>query len=722
MVPVSRAVVSLVLVATVSAGALAQTPPPPQSPQLQAMNAAMRNTDPKQKLEALEKVRADYPSYTLVDQQILLTRIASFADETKEMKDVYIRIISRIPETVSPDSRLSGLLGPTTALLPKKLLLDYVEPLIETAVAKLDYEAYAKSRRDVATRLNQPVLSDSIMQSQFNGVRGRGLETLGRIYLGRGDSAKAERAFTDAVIAAPAQAYAVAATTLVEIYTARKDYAKAEQFLKETITRMQSTPVALSMIGGPVPAASTPATAVQSGTTAAVTPPAGAADTTRPAGTAPTPSPATSGRGGLPTITTLLRMPPPTAANPARVALGELYLTMNEPYKADSVLRSVINTAPTYRPALLALARLASKQGNNPLALEHYSTAALAGALAPADATAMRDAFRTVKGSDAGLDAHLDHLYEEKFPNPVKPLPWDPAKKTDRVLLLEMFTGSGCGPCVASDLALDAALLRYPADVIAPIAYHANIPAPDPMVVTSVNEGRRIYYHTNSVPRILIDGAVNRGGGGRTGTQAKYDSYVKMIDSLLAIPSGAVIEVSASGKGDKIEVTTDVKKLPADARDVRLHVVLVEKMLRFSGENGIRFHPMVARAVSSDGKGDPISKTGKTKHTFSLSDISKNVAATLDAELTRRRSASTTVRYAAEGNAFTAIDTTQLMVVAFLQSGKYTAVAATGAANAAGDGVTDDTPATTIDPALGAAARSKANIVQAVRAPVVFRR
>jgi thiol-disulfide isomerase/thioredoxin len=226
----------------------------------------------------------------------------------------------------------------------------------------------------------------------------------------------------------------------------------------------------------------------------------------------------------------------------------------------------------------------------------------------------------------------MDKIYREKFPNPVKPQPYQPAassKGSSRVVLLEMFTGSGCGPCVSADLAMDAVMERYPSDAIVPVAYHANIPLPDPMVVPG-GDGRREYYKVRGVPTFNIDGALGQlGGGARANTPGTYGNYISKIDKELAVPPAAAISLSAIGEGELVSVTANVSKLASKSKDLRLHLLLVERELHYMVENGVRFHPMVVRAMAGDrGAGIPIKGNGTTKP-FDLTAIRGDITSTL---------------------------------------------------------------------------------------------
>src|SRR5215831_8936095 len=76
----------------------AQTPPAPRLEQ-EALTAAMAIKEPAGKLDALQKIRADYPQtsiLTLVDSQILATLVNNFPDRVDAVTEVFDRIIGRI--------------------------------------------------------------------------------------------------------------------------------------------------------------------------------------------------------------------------------------------------------------------------------------------------------------------------------------------------------------------------------------------------------------------------------------------------------------------------------------------------------------------------------------------------------------------------------------------------------------------------------------------------
>jgi hypothetical protein len=233
-----------------------------------------------------------------------------------------------------------------------------------------------------------------------------------------------------------------------------------------------------------------------------------------------------------------------------------------------------------------------------------------------------------------------------------------------------MFTGSACGPCVSADLAFEGVMERYGSNVV-PLAYHVHIPGPDPMTNTG-SETRRLFYGVGGVPTLKIDGAVTKvGGGPRTAAPNTYKGYVPLVEKQLEDPAFSEITVKATATATEVTISARVSDVPRDAKDLRLMIVLAEKHLSFSGENGIRFHPMVVRAVNGEkADGLPISADGTYQHTFTLDAIAKDTAAHLEAEIARRRERETGTApraYNAEGRPMTLIDPSQLVVVAYLQ-------------------------------------------------------
>lgn len=371
--------------------------------------------------------------------------------------------------------------------------------------------------------------------------------------------------------------------------------------------------------------------------------------------------------------------------------LGRVYAAKGDP-RAEATLKEALAANPSSSPVALLLAGLEAKRGDESAALDHYLQAALGARLKAEDDRAMRELFTKLRGAGADLEYYLDGVYHTMLPNPVTPVKWtaSPAR-TSRLVLVEAFTGSACGPCVSESLAFQALLERYPEAEVASIAYHVHIPGPDPMT-TSGSAGRKIYYEVKGVPTVNVDGALAKlGGGGRENTASVYADYIKAIDKALETPPGAKLSVAAELRGDKIDVKAMVSDIDPSAKALTLHVVLAERKLRFSGENGIRFHEMVVRSMAGkDGAGipvalntsDPSSKLTES-HTFDIGAIRTDITDSLSAEIAKRRKTESTAatatprEYLAEGKAMTDLNRRELVVVAFLQDGQKRVLQAT---------------------------------------------
>ena len=115
----------------------------------------------------------------------------------------------------------------------------------------------------------------------------------------------------------------------------------------------------------------------------------------------------------------------------------------------DTAAVAAFNAALAANPELgdseLGLGKVEAKQGHTQAALDDYMAADVLTTLKKEDEDAMRALYVKVHGSDAGLDAALDAVYNAKLPNPIKPTPYSPpAGRTNRVVLAELFTGAGC--------------------------------------------------------------------------------------------------------------------------------------------------------------------------------------------------------------------------------------------------------------------------------------
>ena len=316
------------------------------------------------------------------------------------------------------------------------------------------------------------------------------------------------------------------------------------------------------------------------------------------------------------------------------VTLGQIYLKKGRDAEAEKTFKEARKANPSLAAATTGLAMLIAKTGDNAKALEMMTEAALSGRMTPAARQMLEEFYRkTHQDSLAGLEETLDERYRRAWPNPLRVKPYKPrSSRTDRVVLAEVFTGAGCPPCVAADLAFEAALERYQRQDVAVLMYHLHIPRPDPMT-NAATQSRATFYGVRGVPSYRIDGQSGGGGGSREQTAAIYDRFNPRIEKQLETPSQAEIKLETALDGGMVKVRATVGRVESQSSSLKLHLALVENMLRYSGENGVRFHPMVVRGLAGPGaSGFRLRATQPTtfEHAFDLAQLTGDLKAQLD--------------------------------------------------------------------------------------------
>ena len=280
--------------------------------------------------------------------------------------------------------------------------------------------------------------------------------------------------------------------------------------------------------------------------------------------------------------------------------LGRIRVKQGRLAEAETALKDAYAANPETPGTAVGLAELYEKKGDTKNALDYWTTAALTGRLSVDDRGKFEALYKKVNGTIDTLDATLDAKYKSAFPLPIHPEPYKATgARTKRMVLAEVFTGAGCPPCVSVDLGFDGALERYSRKDVAVLMYHMHIPQPDPLT-SQWSDSRGKAYAITGVPNFAVDGEKdNRGGGGRENTKASYDRIVGKLDKALETAPEADLQLTASLEGN----TVRVKATPANLKDgkekVQLQIVLVEELISYSGENGVRFHPMVVRNIAN---------------------------------------------------------------------------------------------------------------------------
>jgi tetratricopeptide (TPR) repeat protein len=299
--------------------------------------------------------------------------------------------------------------------------------------------------------------------------------------------------------------------------------------------------------------------------------------------------------------------------------LGQVYLKQNKMKEAELKLKAAFAINPMEPEVASSLAEMAEKRGKDKEALEYLLAA---GRLKSAERQKLESLWRkTHSGSLDGLEEELDARYHKEYSGLVAVSRYQPTdKRSNRAVLAEVFTGSGCPPCVSADLGFEAMTERYSRQELIVLMYHQHIPQPDPMT-NSASQARFKYYSGGGVPSYTIDGAaLQSGGGSKDQTKAFYQRVNPLIERRLEVGPDASLKLDASLENGVVKVaaqvaldkaamekakaepkpageTKDGKASTDAAPSYKLHVLLVEETLRYQGENGIRVHPVVVRAM-----------------------------------------------------------------------------------------------------------------------------
>jgi hypothetical protein len=263
--------------------------------------------------------------------------------------------------------------------------------------------------------------------------------------------------------------------------------------------------------------------------------------------------------------------------------------------------------------------------------------------------------------------AKLDKLLDDEFLKtavPFKTKAFERSGKSERVSLVELFTGAQCPPCVAADVAFDAALKTFqPNDVIL-LQYHLHIPGPDALT-NADTETRWKYYAGRGVPSTYVNGGNDLGlGGPKDAGKNSFDRLAEAVKSPLGDEAKAKIKLTAKQTGsdsDNLVITAEVADLKDAGADVKLRLVLVEEMVRYPGNNGQRFHHHVVRMMPGGVEGFELKEaSAKQEVMVNLADLRKTLGEYL-VEANKRRP------FFIENRP---LDLKHLKVVAFIQNDK----------------------------------------------------
>uniref|UniRef100_A0A7C4QRW8 Thioredoxin domain-containing protein n=1 Tax=Schlesneria paludicola TaxID=360056 RepID=A0A7C4QRW8_9PLAN len=222
-----------------------------------------------------------------------------------------------------------------------------------------------------------------------------------------------------------------------------------------------------------------------------------------------------------------------------------------------------------------------------------------------------------------GLDAFLEDVYRRRIaelldqartsgPEPVA------ADAIRRTVLVELFTGTECPPCVAADLAALVLRETYAPSQVIVLQFHQHIPGPDPLC-NQDSEDRFAYYEGQGTPTLVVDGGASPPVGGVLQHVSRvYAAIREAVDRRLTTPTDVVISATAETTDGQLHVQVAVEGVPDDRLDkVRLRLALVEDTVHYAAANGVREHHGVVREMLGGAKGTG-AKSGKLGYSVVL--------------------------------------------------------------------------------------------------------
>jgi len=294
--------------------------------------------------------------------------------------------------------------------------------------------------------------------------------------------------------------------------------------------------------------------------------------------------------------------------------LGRAYLKLNDLTQAEAAFKRSNEISPD-AAAATGLATILEKRGKDADALEYMTQGMLTGKLDKAGVEQFQALYRKTHGGKLdGVDEYLDTHYRRTYRNPLKGEKHAPAHASSgHSVLAEFFTGAGCIPCIPFDYSFDAALEDYTRKDLVLLVYHWHAPTLDPMGNRS-SDARVVYYGVQGAPTVFLDGQKFKIEGGADDARVKseaekkapiiYSAVTSVINRELETPSQARLKLDAVRVGKGVKATATIEGMKEGAPEPTLHFALVEEEVHYSGENGLRFHPMVVRnlAKQSDAK------------------------------------------------------------------------------------------------------------------------
>lgn len=181
--------------------------------------------------------------------------------------------------------------------------------------------------------------------------------------------------------------------------------------------------------------------------------------------------------------------------------------------------------------------------------------------------------------------------------------------QSERILLVENFTNTGCLPCKAAEEDYERLLSNQAlASRVATVLYHVFWPDPkDPFYLANKPpiQQRVQYDSVLSAPHVRFNGFLR----GDNTTNYFRDWQVQMLSELVR-PPDVGIELTSEGSGNDITITARLTPYAQTfANDLKFYLLITEDSVYYEGQNGIKNHNYAMRDMLTGGLGEPIALT-----------------------------------------------------------------------------------------------------------------
>ena len=164
--------------------------------------------------------------------------------------------------------------------------------------------------------------------------------------------------------------------------------------------------------------------------------------------------------------------------------------------------------------------------------------------------------------------------------------------------MMESFTSSTCGPCVAGNTNIESVLSNYVDNQYSILKYQMSWPGAGDPYYTDEGGDRRVYYNVNSVPNLVLDGNTWQGNSSSLTTQ--------LVDDAISTPSFINISSYYSIGGQTIDFTVDIEPL-ADFSNLTLYAAIFEYVTGNNfGTNGETYFNYVMKKMVPGSSGSSI--------------------------------------------------------------------------------------------------------------------